>query len=115
MKIFIALISNLAAIFASRYLVAGFTVSDDIPGLAMVVILMTIANWLILPMLRFIATPFSWLTFGLLPMALNGILIYSVDIISQSITINGLLPLIYTTVIFGVINALFALGAKALK
>lgn len=113
LKLIIALISNLAAVLVAEYVVIGFNVTDNIVGFAIVVALLTVANSFFLPMLRFIAKPFSWLTLGLLPFILNGALIYAVDFISGGITISGLLPLLYATVIIGIINALFALGAKA--
>lgn len=113
LRLIIALVSNAAAILAAEYFVAGFEVTDKIIGFAIVVILFTIANSFILPMLRLILKPFIWLTMGLLAVAINGVLIYIVDILSDGITINGLLPLIYATVIIGFVNAVFALGAKA--
>lgn len=113
LKLIIALGSNLVAILAAEYFVAGFEVTNDWIGFAIVVVLFTIANSLILPMLRFILKPFIWLTLGLLALALNGALIYAVDILSEGITISGLVPLILATIIVGLVNAFFALGAKA--
>ena len=114
-RLIIGFFANLAALFVAKYFVAGLTVTQDLAGLAIVVILFTIANSLILPMLRVIFKPLSWLTLGIFPLLLNGVLIYVVDFLSESITINGLLPLIYTTVIFGIVNAFFSLGATAFK
>ncbi|OGY62455.1 MAG: hypothetical protein A2745_03215 [Candidatus Harrisonbacteria bacterium RIFCSPHIGHO2_01_FULL_44_13] len=114
-KLLIFLISNLTAVLAADYFIEGFEVTNDLVGFAIVVALFTIANSFILPMLRFILKPFIWLTMGLLAVVLNGALIYVVDILSESITINGLLPLIFATLIFGFINAVFALGARAFK
>lgn len=113
LKLIIALISNLTAVLVAKYLVIGFDVTNNIAGFAIVVALFTIANSFLLPMLRFIAKPFSWLTLGVLPLILNGVLIYAVDFISAGITINGLLSLLFATIIIGIINALFALGARA--
>jgi putative membrane protein len=111
----IALVSNAAAIVAAEYFVSGFEVTDDPLGFATVVILFTIANSLILPMLRFILKPLIWLTLGLLAIILNGALIYLVDILSENITISGLIPLLLATIVVGVVNAFFALGARAFK
>lgn len=115
LKLLIALASNAAAILAAKYLVAGFEVTSNLFGFAIVVLLFTVANSLILPMLRMIFKPFIWLTLGLLAVVLNGILIYFVDILSNNITISGLAPLILATIIIGLVNAVFALGARAFK
>ncbi len=113
LKLLIALISNLVAILAAEYFITGFEVTNDLVGLAIVVALFTVANSLILPMLRMIFKPFIWLTLGLLAVALNGALIYAVDILSDGITISGLIALLLATIIVGLVNAFFALGAKA--
>lgn len=113
LQLLIALISNLAAILAAKYLVAGFEVTNDLLQFAILVVLFTIANSLILPMLRLIFKPFIWLTLGLLAVVLNGLLIYIIDILSNSITISGFIPLLLATIIIGFVNAVFALGAKA--
>lgn len=115
LRIIIALISNFIAVLVAEYFVTGFRTTDDPIGLAIVVILFAVANSFFLPMFRFIFKPLSWVTLGLFPVILNGILIYLVDFISDSITISGLLPLIYATIIFGIINAFFVLGMKAFK
>lgn len=115
LKIIVALISNAVAIFAAEYLITGLEVTNDPVGFVIVVILFTVANSFILPMARFVLKPLSWLTLGLFPVIINGLLIYIVDFLSDGITIGGLLPLIYATIIIGIVNAFFALGMKAFK
>mgnify|MGYP001604872628 FL=1 len=115
LKLLIALISNAVAILAAEYFVPGFEVTNDLVGFAIVVVFFTVANSLILPMLRFMFKPFIWITLGLLAVVMNGALIYAVDILSEGITISGLIPLLLATIIVGLINAFFALGARAFK
>lgn len=104
----ISLVSNAIAIFAAEYFVPGFEVTNDWSGLAIVVLLFTAANSLVLPVLRFILKPLIWLTLGLFSLVINGALIYVVDILSEGITISGLLPLLLATIIIGLINAIFS-------
>lgn len=115
LRLLISLVSNAAAILAAKHFVTGFEVTGDYAGFAVLVVLFTIANSLILPMLRLILKPLIWLTLGLGAVVINGALIYIVDILSGSITISGLIPLLLATVIIGLVNAFFALGAKAFK
>ncbi len=112
-RILIGLVSNLAALLAAEYLITGFSVTNDWAGLAIVVGLFTLANSFVLPILRFMLKPLIWLTLGLLNFALNGVLIYVVDIVSDGITIDGLIPLLLATVVMGAVNATIAYGAKA--
>ena len=115
LRIILSLISNAVAIIATEYLVVGFEATDDYVSFAIVVILFAIANSFLLPMLRFIFKPLSWLTLGIFPVLLNGLMIYAVDFFSDGITISGLMPLLWATLIIGMINATFAHGAKAFK
>ncbi|MDP3901753.1 MAG: phage holin family protein [bacterium] len=117
-KIIISLFSNLVALLVAERFVAGFVVTNEPIAFVIVVALLAVANSIILPMLRLIFKPFIWLTFGVLALVLNGAMLYLVDFFSNSITIsitNSWYPLIYATIIFGIINAIFALGARAFK
>jgi uncharacterized membrane protein YvlD (DUF360 family) len=111
-KLIISLLSNFVAIFVTEYLVSNFHVTHDYIGFAVVVLLFTLANSIVLPVLRTILKPLIWLTAGLLGVALNGILLYAVDKFSNGLTINGLSALIAATLIIGVVNATISYGAK---
>ncbi len=115
LAILISLASNLAALLIAERLITGFSVTHDWVGLAIVVVLLTVANSFILPMLRFVLKPLIWLTLGLLGFALNGVLIYLVDIFSTGLTINGLVPLVLATVVIGAVNATIGYLTKAFK
>lgn len=115
LSILIGLGSNLAALLAAEYLIDGFAVTDDWMGIAIVVLLLTLANSFVLPILRFMLKPLIWLTLGILGFVLNGVLIYLVDIFSSGLTISGLIPLVLATVVIGAVNATISFGAKAFK
>ena len=110
-----ALGSNLAAILVTEYFVAGFKVTHDLVGLAIVVVIFMVANSIILPVVRTILKPLIWLTAGLLAVVINGTLIYFVDKLSDGITISGFSALLWATLIMGVVNATVSYGAKILK
>lgn len=110
-----ALISNLAAVLVTEYFVTGFKVTHDLVGLAVVVAIFTVANSIILPVIRIILKPLIWLTAGLLAVAINGALIYFVDKLSDGITISGFSALLWATLIMGVVNATISYGAKIFK
>lgn len=114
-RIIVGLISNWLALMAAEYLISGFSVVDDLLGLITVVALFTLANSLILPALRIILKPLFWLTLGLGPLVLNGVLIYLVDIYSEGITISGFVPLLLATVVVGAVNATVGYAVKILK
>lgn len=68
--------------------------------------MLTGLNVFIRPILRFILSPIVILTFGLAVIALNSFLLHLLDIWSEKITIAGTVPLLYATVIIGVVNML---------
>ncbi len=120
LAILISLASNLAALLIAERLIntwipSGFSVTHEWIGLAIVVALLTVANSFILPILRFVLKPLIWLTLGILGFALNGVLIYLVDIFSTGLTINGLVPLVLATVVIGATNATISYLTKAFK
>ena len=111
-RVFIGFASNFIGLLAAKYLVPEVMITSDVAGFAAVVAFLTIANSVILPVLRFIFKPLSFLTLGLFAFLLNAFMIYAVDFFSENITISGLLPLVLATVVIGAINATFAYGAK---
>ena len=111
-KLILSLVSNTVAILVTEYLVTNFHVTHDPIGFIIVVALFTLANSIVLPVLRTILKPLIWLTAGLLGVALNGILLYVVDKLSDGLTINGLSALLVATLIIGVVNATISYGAK---
>ncbi|MEK7191958.1 MAG: phage holin family protein [Patescibacteria group bacterium] len=114
-KLIAGFISNLLGVVAAKNFIAGFSITEDLVQLAIVIAFFTIANSIILPVLRFIFKPITIITLGLFALALNGLMIYAVDFFSENITISGLLPLLYTTVLMGAINATVAYFYKVFK
>lgn len=114
-RIALSLVSNLAALLIAERLITGFSVTNDWIGIAIVVALLTIANSIILPIIRFTLKPLIWLTAGLLGFVVSGLLIYLVDIASEGITIDGLVPLVLATIVIGAVNATIAFFTKAFK
>ncbi len=109
------LLSNLVAILVTEYFVSGFAVTHDPVGLLTVVVLFALANSIVLPVARTILKPIIWLTAGLFGIALNGVLLYIVDKLSDGITINGLSALIIATLVVGMVNATLSYGAKIFR
>ncbi len=114
-KLIISLLSNFVAILVTEYFVPGFQVTHDPVGLAVVVILFTVANSIVLPVVRTILKPLIWLTAGLFGIVLNGILLYVVDKFSDGLTIQGLKALLISTLIIGMVNATISYGARIFR
>ena len=57
-------------------------------------------------------TPIIILTFGLGIIAVNALIIYLLDILMVNITITGLVPLVYGTLVISLINMAINFSAK---
>lgn len=102
--LFFSFLANLLAIWLADYLIHGFEVEPTIWGLATVASLLTIVNVFLRPILKFILTPLIILTFGLFTLILNAALLWALDFYLESLTISGIIPLVYATLLISVIN-----------
>ena len=111
-RLILAFVSNLVAFLIAGYLVNDFIIVYQPINLIIIAALFTAINFLIKPVVKTILSPLVILTLGLFSLVINAGMLLLVDILSQNITINGLIPLIYATLIISVINILISLSAK---
>lgn len=103
-RIFVYIFSNAIALFAAAYFVTGFGLQTDFLSVLIAAAMLTGLNVFLRPILRFILSPLVILTFGLAVIALNAFMLHLLDIWSERLTIAGTVPLLYATVIIGVVN-----------
>jgi len=108
----IQFISNVLAILVCRYWLKGFYFSGGILVLSEIALALTIFNFLVKPILKFVLSPFIILTFGLLIVLINAFGLWLVSYLFSSLTIQFGWPLIYATIIFGFTNTTIHLVAK---
>ena len=97
-------LSNLVALYAANYFVLGFVIEPTIKGFIMVAALLTVLNTFLKPLVKLILTPVIILTLGLFTIIINAALLYALDFFSQSLTIEGLIPLFLATLIISFVN-----------
>lgn len=106
-RLFFSFVSNVIALGIATYLVSGFEIHTDFPGFLEVALVFTLINAFLRPIFKLILSPVIILTFGLGIILLNMSMLYLLTLLSPNIKIVGLGPLIYATLIVGIINALF--------
>ncbi len=111
-KIILFIIVNAIAILAAARFVSGFIFEGTLTDLVIAAAILTLCNTFIRPLLKLILAPLINLTFGLLAIAMNAGILYTLDKFSSSLTINGLSPLILATLIISFINILVNLSTK---
>jgi len=104
------IISNALGIFVATKFIPGIIFSGTLWELVVAALILTLINAFIRPVLKLIFGPLIVLTFGLFVIIVNAMTLYILDIVSQPLTIQGYLPLIYASLIIGIIN--FVIGAS---
>ena len=102
--LFLSFIFNLVAILAADYLIQEFTVNGGIRNYIVIASLLTLINTTLKPFLKLLLTPIIILTLGLFTVLINAALIYGLDKFLESFTIEGLIPLLYATLLISTIN-----------
>ncbi len=103
------LASNFLALAIADYFIAGFNIQPTWQAYLRVTVIFTLANLLIKPILKIILSPIIFITLGL---GVNALLLYGLDWFLDDLSISGLYPLIYATLIIGLTNFLFHFSAK---
>lgn len=93
-RFIITVSGNIVALLVTAYLDHGFVVATDPPHLVQLVLIIALVNLTLRPLLAFIFNPLIRVTFGFFNVIISAGILYTIDIYSNSLTINGLWPLI---------------------
>lgn len=115
-----SLFSNLLAFLITIKFVKGFIVDEGsmtvfgvaLPVLVIVVALFTLINLFIRPIAKLILGPIIILTLGFGILLVNALMLYLLDYFSNNVTIQGLEPLAYATLIISVVNMVVGVSAR---
>lgn len=111
-KLIFHIFSNTIAIYVVAHFIGGFLFVGSIIELVIAAVILTLINLLLKPILKLILGPFIVLTFGLFMIVINAVTLYILDIVSQPLTIQGYLPLIYASLLIGLINFVINTGGR---
>lgn len=106
------LFSNVIALLVAMRFVEGFVVDPGFNNLLLAALVLTFINAIIRPIIKLIFTPIIFLTFGLGVLIVNTLMLYLLDKLLPSITITGILPLFYATLIISAVNLVVNFSAK---
>jgi len=122
-RLFWQIIAGILGIFLATKFVPGVSL-EIIPGqsqffgieftapwqvLVLVGGVLGLVNFFIKPILKIITLPLRILTFGLFSLVINMLMVWMVDILFPELTIPGLIPLFWTTIIVWVLCFLLGL------
>lgn len=108
-KLFFHIISGILGIWLAAKYVPGVDLFGPIQNLLIAGTILGLVNFFIKPILRIISLPIRMLTLGLFSWVINMFLIWLVvDVLFPGTTeIDGLIPLLWTTLIIWALNLIF--------
>ncbi len=109
-----SIFSNVVAFLAALYFIPSFTISTDFADLIITAGVFALLNMSVRPILKLILGPIIFLTLGLGIILVNAIILYILDILDSSITIQDTTTLVYATLIISAVNLITHLAAKSL-
>ena len=84
--------------------IPGITIQSGIRGLLLITLLFTALNIFIKPILKFILSPIIILTLGLGLLLINAVILFILDLLTEQLTIQGVLPLMLATLLISAAN-----------
>ncbi len=105
-------LSNILALLVATYFIEGFILEPGLNSLVLTAVALTLINTLIRPIIKLILTPIILFTFGLGVIIVNTLMLYLLDKLLPNITITGVLPLFYATLIISVVNLVVNFSAR---
>lgn len=111
-RIIFSLFSNLLAFIIAKTYITGFIITGELKQLLIVVAIFTAINIFVRPIFRLILSPIIILTFGLGLLVINALMLYLLDYFSENVTIQGLEPLAYATLIVSAVNVVISMAAR---
>jgi len=96
------------ALYAAVYFVDGFEVTADWIEFSVVAAIFTLINIFIKPIIKLVLSPLIIITLGAGLFFVNAAMLYFLDFISDSVIINGIMPLLYATIVISIAH--FVIG-----
>jgi len=108
------LLASSIGLYIATIYVPGVDIPLNLRGFALVVIALTLINLLIRPIVRLAFTPIIILTLGFGSIIVNAIMLYLLDFLLATVTIEGLVALIVATLIISASSIVVHILGKVL-
>jgi len=105
-------IANALGLWIVSEVVPGFFIQQDIYDFLYVVLIFTALYIFLRPILKVVLSPLILVTLGIGFIFVNVLILYFLDFLTDKISVTGLLPLFYASLIIGFVNMLFGLFIK---
>lgn len=106
-KFIARIVINAIVLYIAKVYFPGFILNGGMATLLVGALVLTILNIFVAPILRLVATPLLWLTFGLFGIVINILLLWFADQFLTQLTIVDVSTLFWVSIIVALANALF--------
>jgi putative membrane protein len=108
----VAFVVNVLSLVAAAYFVTGFNMTQAPEEVLWIALVFTGLNFLVKPILKLLLGPLILLSFGLMLVFINMMMLYALDILSENLSIIGVPALLYGALIIGLVNFSFHFATK---
>lgn len=113
-KLIFQIFSNTVGIFAAAQLIRGFSFTGGFQELLIAAAILGLINIFLRPLLKLLFGPFIILTLGLFSIVINAGLLLLLDFFTPALTIGGYLPLLFASLLIGLINFLVTASGRTI-
>ncbi|MCD5397195.1 MAG: phage holin family protein [Candidatus Pacebacteria bacterium] len=108
-KLFVQIISSVLGLWLAIHFIPEIGFIGQWQTLALIGGVLGLINFFIKPILKFITLPLRILTLGLFGIIINMAIIWAIDILFEELTIIGIVPLLWATLIIWGANIIVSL------
>jgi len=99
-------ILNGLALWIAKIYFPGFAIDNALSTLAIGAIVLALLNSFLRPVLKLVATPLIWITFGLFNIIISMLILWIADAMLVSLSISNLSTLFWTSLIIAIANSI---------
>jgi len=107
MKLIAQFILNGLGLLVASIFIPGVNLTLSVENLALIAAIMTLANLVLKPILKFVLHPLVVITFGLFLIVINMGLLWVIDFFLEPLEFSNLTALFWTTIMLAVLNFIF--------
>ncbi|MBI2626500.1 MAG: phage holin family protein [Candidatus Nealsonbacteria bacterium] len=99
LKLLLTIVSGTLGLWLADYFISGVEFTGSWQTLLLAGLTLGLINFFIKPILKLITLPIRLLTLGLFGLIINILLVWIIDIVFIELIIDGIIPLLWTTLI----------------
>ncbi len=105
-KVLLSITANISALLLAGYFDKDFIIMSDVEHIVPLAAFLALLNLIVRPALRLLFRPLIGITLGAFNVVISAAILYTVDIYSNSLTINGLWALVVGAHLVGLVITL---------